>query len=91
LLRDWKPLIDKSELIFVRATGSTNRNTLFGEYEGRVMRHNDPRIRGYPFSTRRATQNELMRAFVELTRVKWTVVDEATIAQKAADEEKARV
>lgn len=84
LLQDWKGLLDTSDLLFIRATGVTNRRTLFGPYEGQVLRQNDPRIRGFPFSTRRATQNELMRAFIELTRLKVreigppVVVDEAT-------------
>ncbi|OAL48418.1 hypothetical protein IQ07DRAFT_571089 [Pyrenochaeta sp. DS3sAY3a] len=80
LLSSWKKLIDSAELIFVRATGSTNRRTLFGPYEGQVLRNNDPRNRGFPFSTRRATQKELMRAFVELTRVKQSTIDEAALA-----------
>lgn len=88
LLYDWKNMIDTSELLFIRATGSTNRRTLFGPYDEQVLRQNDPRIRGFPFSTRRATQNELMRSFVELTRVKVLEVDEAAIiAAKIADEE----
>lgn len=91
LLQDWKGMIDTSELLFIRATGTTNGRTLFGPYEGQVLRQNDPRIRGFPFSTRRATQNELMRSFVELTRVKVLEVDEAAIAAaKAAAEEEAR-
>ncbi|KAG4438328.1 hypothetical protein IFR05_006172 [Cadophora sp. M221] len=91
LLQDWKGMIDTSELLFFRATGSTNRRTLFGPYDGQVLRQNDPRIRGFPFSTRRATQNELMRAFVELTRVKVLEVDEAAIAaEKLAAEEAAK-
>lgn len=88
LLQDWKGMIDTSELLFIRATGSTNRRTLFGPYDGQVLRQNDSRIRGFPFSTRRATQNELMRSFVELTRVKVIEVDEAAIAaaKRAAEE-----
>lgn len=70
LLGDWKGLLDTSDLLFIRATGMTNRRTLFGPYEGQVLRANDPRVRGFPFSTRRATQNELMRSFIELTRLK---------------------
>ncbi|KAK3310806.1 uncharacterized protein B0T15DRAFT_519528 [Chaetomium strumarium] len=70
LLKDWKTLIDTSDLLFIRATGATNRRTLFGPYDDQVIRANDPRIRGFPFSTRRATQNELMRSFIELTRLK---------------------
>ncbi|KAK1768733.1 hypothetical protein QBC33DRAFT_488865 [Phialemonium atrogriseum] len=70
LLQDWKGLLDTSDLLFIRATGSTNRRTLFGPYEGQVLRANDPRIRSFPFNSRRATQNELMRSFIELTRLK---------------------
>lgn len=88
LLTEWKSLIDTAELIFVRATGNTNRNTLFGECEERILRLNDPRNRGFPFTTRRATQAELMRAFVELTRVKVSHVDEAALAAVTAEQEK---
>lgn len=70
LLNDWKGLLDTSDLLFIRANGMTNRRSLFGPYEGQVLRANDPRIRGFPFSTRRATQDELMRSFIELTRLK---------------------
>lgn len=80
LLKSWKTLIDSADLLFIRATGSTNRRTLFGPYDGHVLRNNDPRNRGFPFSTRRATQKELMRAFVELTRVKQSTIDEAALA-----------
>lgn len=70
LLAEWKSMIDSADLIFVRATGSQNRHTLFGPYEGQVMTSRDKRLRGFPFSTRRATQNELIRAFQEVTRAK---------------------
>ncbi|OCL06634.1 hypothetical protein AOQ84DRAFT_440711 [Glonium stellatum] len=80
LLKEWKSMIDTAELLFIRATGSTNRRTLFGPYEGQVLRNNDPRNRGFPFSTRRATQAELIRSFTELTRVKTSTVDEAALA-----------
>jgi len=77
LLKEWKGLIDTSDLLFIRATGSTNRRTLFGPYDGQVLRGNDPRVRSFPFSTRRATQNELMRSFIELTRLKVKEIDPA--------------
>lgn len=89
LLSSWKSIIDTSELVFVRATGATNRRTLFGPYEGQVLRHNDPRNRGFPFSTRRATQKELMRAFVELTRVKQSTIDEEALAALNAPQKEA--
>ncbi|KAL0264687.1 hypothetical protein SLS55_000638 [Diplodia seriata] len=83
LLSEWKDMIDTADLLFIRATGSTNRRTLYGPYDGQILRHNDPRIRGFPFSTRRATQSELMRSFIELTRVKVSRVDEAALAAAA--------
>ncbi|POR38843.1 VMS1-like protein [Tolypocladium paradoxum] len=82
LLQDWKALLDTSELLFIRATGTTNRRTLFGPYEGQVLQHNDTRLRGFPFSTRRATQNELMRSFIELTRLKVHEIDPAKEARE---------
>ena len=85
LLQDWKGLLDTSELLFVRATGATNRRTLFGPYEGQVLQHNDTRLRGFPFSTRRATQKELMRSFIELTRLKIREIDPEKEASKAAE------
>ena len=84
LLAEWRNLIGASQLIFVRATGSSNRRILFGPYDNQVLRQNDPRNRTFPFSTRRATQAELMRAFVELTRVKVSQIDENAVATAAA-------
>lgn len=83
LLREWKSMIDTSQLLFVRASGSTNRRTLFGPYEGQILRQNDNRLRSFPFSTRRATQSELMRSFAELTRIKISQVDEAALLAAA--------
>lgn len=84
LFKDWKQMIDDSQFLFIRATGSTNRRILFGQYEGQFLKHNDARIRGFPFSTRRATQAELLRCFKELTRVKVSQVDEAALAAAEA-------
>ncbi|KAK2045183.1 ankyrin repeat and zinc finger domain-containing protein [Colletotrichum somersetense] len=86
LLQEWKGLLDTSELLFIRATGATNRRTLFGPYDGQVLRHNDPRIRGFPFSTRRATQNELMRSFIELTRLKVREINPEDEAKPKAEQ-----
>lgn len=52
LLGSWKNELDTCEFIFIRATGTSNRRTLFG-YEGAVLRSKDARIRGFPFTTRR--------------------------------------
>jgi hypothetical protein len=85
LLTEWKPWIDSAELVFVRASGTTNRRTIFGPYDGQVLSIKDTRLRGFPFNTRRATQAELMRAFVELTRVKVRTIDEAALAREAEE------
>ena len=86
LLSEWKNLIAATQLIFIRATGSQNRRILFGPYENQVLHQNDARNRTFPFSTRRATQAELMRSFVELTRLKVSRVDEAALAAAAGPE-----
>lgn len=86
LLTEWKELIDSAELLFVRASGQTNRRTLFGPYEDQVITVKDQRLRSFPFNTRRATQSELMRAFMELTRLKVSTVDEAALAKQEEEE-----
>lgn len=95
LLAEWKGMIDSADLIFIRATGSQNRHTLFGPYEGQVMTSRDKRLRGFPFSTRRATQNELIRAFQEFTRAKVEqLIEEETekpVEQTAAKSHKPKV
>lgn len=92
LLGGWKSLIDDCQLLFIRAAGTTNRRILFGSYEGSFLKQNDPRLRNFPFNTRRATQTELMRAFTELTRVKVSYIDEAALAEAESkrQEEKAK-
>ncbi|KAI6251115.1 hypothetical protein HI914_00754 [Erysiphe necator] len=82
LLQEWKCMIDSSDLLFIRATGSTNRRILFGPYNDQVLRQNDPRVRGFPFNTRRPTQKELTRCFLELTQTKIVEVNEPEITAK---------
>lgn len=84
VLSEWKTMIDSAELLFIRATGTTNRRTLFGPYDGQVLRSNDKRLRGFPFSTRRATQAELLRSFQELTRLKVGKLVDLTVEDKPA-------
>ena len=91
LLTEWKSMIDKAQLLIIRATGTASRRTLFGPYDGQVLVTRDKRLRGFPFSTRRATQAELMRSFSELTRLKVSVVSKAAPeATLAAQEEAAK-
>ncbi|KIX09900.1 uncharacterized protein Z518_00981 [Rhinocladiella mackenziei CBS 650.93] len=86
VLSEWKGMIDSAELLFIRATGSTNRRTLFGPYDGQVLRSHDKRIRGFPFSTRRATQAELLRSFQELTRLKVNKLSEPNQEKPAVEQ-----
>ncbi|KAI5843437.1 hypothetical protein DFP73DRAFT_573645 [Morchella snyderi] len=78
LLAGWKEWLGTADLLFVRAVGNSNRRTLFGE--GAPLKSSDQRIRGFPFSTRRATQSELMRCFVELTRMKTSTLTTASLS-----------
>jgi hypothetical protein len=87
---EWKTMIDDAELLFIRATGTTNRRTLFGPYEGQVLHRNDKRIRGFPFSTRRATQAELIRSFSELTRLKVSTLTETAIEVAPGDQQESK-
>lgn len=91
LLSGWKSMIDNCQLLFVRAAGTTNRRILFGSYEGSFLKQNDPRMRTFPFNTRRATQKELMRAFTELTRVRVSHIDEAALAEQEAKRQEEKV
>ena len=84
---EWKSMIDTAELLFIRATGTTSRRTLFGPYDGQVLHRYDKRIRGFPFSTRRATQAELMRSFTELTKLKVSTLTETAIEASSGDQQ----
>ncbi|CDR37716.1 CYFA0S01e15610g1_1 [Cyberlindnera fabianii] len=79
LLRQWKGHLDDCESIFIRATGAQSRAILIG-YEGAVLKSNDPRIRAFPFTTKRATAGELKRAWVNLTYL--SVTDKPKIDEK---------
>ncbi|CAG8472832.1 11212_t:CDS:2 [Ambispora leptoticha] len=73
LLENWKDWIEKSELIFVSAP-SVNKNIIYG-YERAVLRRGDPRIRSFPFSTKRPAYKELKRCFSKLVTVKVSELD----------------
>lgn len=86
VLSAWKEMINQAELLFIRATGITSRRTLYGPYEGQVLAARDPRIRGFPFTTRRATQAELRRSFYELTHLQVNILKEDTNQSSQAEE-----
>lgn len=68
LLSEWEEDLELCERIFIRA--STHGKKSFWGYDGAVLDKTDPRIRSFPFTTRRPTQQELLRCWHELTRVK---------------------
>lgn len=51
LMKEWAEDLDASERIFLRA--STHGKRSFWGYEGAVLEKTDPRIRVFPFPTRR--------------------------------------
>jgi hypothetical protein len=61
LLASWKQALEQCDFIFVRASGSGNRRTLFG-YEGAILKSNDRKIRGFPFNTRRPVYPAMNKA-----------------------------
>lgn len=69
LLASWKKYLVNCDSIFVRANGSANRNILIG-YEDAVLKNGDPRIKSFPFTTKRATATELKKAWVSLSYLK---------------------
>lgn len=79
LLHDWKNHLQECSAIYIRANGASNRKILVG-YEGSPIENNDPRLRGFPFTTRRATTSEIKRAWVELTHLH--VVDMPKVEKK---------
>ncbi|EIW66569.1 hypothetical protein M231_02246 [Tremella mesenterica] len=83
LMVEWKEDIDLSERIFIRA--STHGRKSFWGYEGAVLDKGDPRIRVFPFPTRRPTQSELLRCWHELIRVRISHLTEEALRQQ--DEE----
>ncbi|GAA5826024.1 hypothetical protein JCM11251_000095 [Rhodosporidiobolus azoricus] len=83
LLLSWQPLLLSSDLVFLRCSKS-NYRTFFG-YEGSPLdlykrERGDERIRGFTFPTRRPTLAELLRSFLELTRVKTTHLSASELA-----------
>ena len=80
LIASWREYIHSADLIFIRATGKNSRNVLF---EG-PFKSSDPRIRSFPFMTRRPTKSELVRCFVELAKVKISQIDFEAIARANA-------
>ncbi|KAL1494415.1 hypothetical protein ABEB36_010017 [Hypothenemus hampei] len=69
ILLTWNADIEKSSLIFYRASGPYNRGVLFGGKEP-LLNKSDRRLRTVPFSTGRATFTEVKRVHFLLTTVK---------------------
>jgi hypothetical protein len=65
LFQEWKKMLEDVELILVRASGAASRKLLYDA----GLDKQDPRVRGFPINTRRATQAEIIRSFHVLTRL----------------------
>ncbi|KPV74045.1 uncharacterized protein RHOBADRAFT_49987 [Rhodotorula graminis WP1] len=79
LLGSWAPEIRSSELVFLRCS-KNNYRTFFGYDDDAPLQKGDARIRGFGFPTKRPTINELMRSFLELTRVKTSHLSASALA-----------
>ncbi|CAA19312.1 Cdc48p-Npl4p-Vms1p AAA ATPase complex subunit involved in ER associated ubiquitin-dependent protein catabolic process Vms1 [Schizosaccharomyces pombe] len=87
VFKDWGKLLETCDLIFVRAIGSSNRSIFFSQ-PGALISPKDPKLRVFPFTTKRATHSELLRCYKELVTPKISHVDSISI--KAQEEERKR-
>lgn len=88
LLVSWKSHLSQAEHIFIRANGADSRKTLMG-YEGSLLKQDDPRIKTFPFTTKRATLSEVKASWVKLTYLNTLELPKAKkIAEKPKKEEK---
>ncbi|EEB05923.1 hypothetical protein SJAG_00948 [Schizosaccharomyces japonicus yFS275] len=88
VLQQWKTLLQDSELIFVRATGKTNRDMLFGES---LLQTDDTRLRTFPFTTKRPTHSELVRCYTELITLKTSTIDKNALAALEQQHEQQKI
>lgn len=70
LLKEWKPLLDQCDKIFIKANGVFARQSLISKDENITFNSEDPRIKIFPFTTKRPTTKELRRAWCELSYLK---------------------
>ncbi|CAO3607351.1 unnamed protein product [Cunninghamella echinulata] len=77
LLNQWKKYIDQSEIILIHAP-SGNKKIIYG-YEGAILKKDNPKINGIPFTTRRPTLSEIRRVYIELSTLKVIRMDENTL------------
>ncbi|ANZ73938.1 BA75_01423T0 [Komagataella pastoris] len=72
LLDKWSHYLKDCQSVFIRANGSSNRNILVG-YDSAPLQNNDPRVKSFPFTTKRATSSALKKAWVQLSHL--TILD----------------
>ncbi|KAJ1568530.1 hypothetical protein HK405_000882, partial [Cladochytrium tenue] len=82
-LKEWRDAITSSQLIFVHAPARA-RSSLFAD--SGVVSSSDPRMRTFPFPTRRPTLSELSRCFRELSTAR--IVSLPTVQQNAPEPQK---
>lgn len=79
LLRQWAPYLEKCENIFVRAKSTSDRKIFVDA--NTCIDKDDPRLRSFPFTTKRPTGHELKRAWCELTYLHVGVKPQATVSK----------
>lgn len=82
LLQEWgNSYLKNVSAIYIRANGRSSRQILMN-YANSPITSNDPRIKSLPFTTKRATANELKRSWWELTHGKLIDKPKAIIEDK---------
>lgn len=78
ILKNWEPLLEKCENIYLRAKSVSDRK-IFTEGSSCISKGNK-KIKTFPFTTMRPTSNELRRAWCQLTYL--SVIDKPKVLPK---------
>lgn len=86
LLTQWEPFLKRCDNIFIRARSSSDRAVFFDD--NTCIKTDDPRIRSFPFTTKRPTASELKKAWCQLTYLSQSSRPETIPKQNSAVESK---
>lgn len=84
LLRQWEPYLKNCENIFIRAK-STSDQKIFVD-SNTCIKKEDPRLRSFPFTTKRPTGHELKRAWCELSYLHIESKPKAVVTKESTPE-----
>ncbi|CUS21473.1 LAQU0S03e03400g1_1 [Lachancea quebecensis] len=84
LLRQWEPYLKNCENIFIRAKSTSDQKMFIDS--NTCINKDDPRLRSFPFTTKRPTGHELKRAWCELSYLHIDSKPKAVITKESTPE-----